>query len=268
MSAWAAKEDVDPCRGRGTSPRRSWRSCGPGGRDGGAGNEPGGSHPLDRGRGGRGVRRHRFEAAPSDHRWRDEFGGLKLDPVRRLKELERENLRLRRAVSDLTLDELILQEAARGTEGPRSETDEPRAPQLRRWPGFAGCSASPSAGRAAPWADPARREPPFAAGVRRRGTAHGRHRRAGYHLWAPSLPPDHRAAPTGGVGGEQEAGGAASLRPPSVRGRWRAAARGAHAATETAEAGPALAGLWVVRAASARAARPRLAPRLRPGQDA
>lgn len=48
------------------------------------------------------------------HRWRNEFGGLKLDQVRRLKELEAENLRLRRAVSDLTLDKMILAEALRG----------------------------------------------------------------------------------------------------------------------------------------------------------
>jgi transposase-like protein len=48
------------------------------------------------------------------HRWRNEFGGLKLDQVRRLKELEMENSRLRRAVSDLTLDKQILAEALRG----------------------------------------------------------------------------------------------------------------------------------------------------------
>ena len=48
------------------------------------------------------------------YRWRQEFGGLKSDQVKRLKELETENTRLRRAVSDLTLDKLILQEAARG----------------------------------------------------------------------------------------------------------------------------------------------------------
>jgi putative transposase len=48
------------------------------------------------------------------YRWRQEFGGLKSDRVKRLKELEAENLRLRRAISDLTLDKLILQEAARG----------------------------------------------------------------------------------------------------------------------------------------------------------
>jgi transposase-like protein len=48
------------------------------------------------------------------YRWRQEFGGLKSDQVKRLKDLETENNRLRRAVSDLTLDKLILQEAARG----------------------------------------------------------------------------------------------------------------------------------------------------------
>ena len=46
--------------------------------------------------------------------WRQEFGGLKIEQVKRLKELELENSRLRKAISDLTLDKLILQEAARG----------------------------------------------------------------------------------------------------------------------------------------------------------
>ena len=48
------------------------------------------------------------------YRWRNEYGGLKGDQVKRLKELEIENTRLRRAVSDLTLDKLILTEAAKG----------------------------------------------------------------------------------------------------------------------------------------------------------
>jgi putative transposase len=50
----------------------------------------------------------------SYYRWRREFGGLKTDQVKRIKELEVENLRLRKAVSDLTLDKLILKEAALG----------------------------------------------------------------------------------------------------------------------------------------------------------
>ena len=48
------------------------------------------------------------------YRWRKEFGGLKGDQVKRLKELEKENDRLRKAVSGLTLDKLILKEAASG----------------------------------------------------------------------------------------------------------------------------------------------------------
>lgn len=51
---------------------------------------------------------------PGYYRWRTEFGGLKLDQVKRLKELERENARLRKAVSDLTLEKVILKEAASG----------------------------------------------------------------------------------------------------------------------------------------------------------
>ena len=48
------------------------------------------------------------------YRWRKEFGGRKGDQVKRLKELEKENDRLRKAVSDLTLEKLILKEAASG----------------------------------------------------------------------------------------------------------------------------------------------------------
>ena len=52
------------------------------------------------------------------YRWRQEYGGLKTDQVKRLKQLETENARLRRAVADLTLDKLILSEAASGMYGP------------------------------------------------------------------------------------------------------------------------------------------------------
>lgn len=48
------------------------------------------------------------------YRWRQEYGGLKGDQVKRLKELEAENTRLRRAVADLTVEKLILREAAAG----------------------------------------------------------------------------------------------------------------------------------------------------------
>ena len=48
------------------------------------------------------------------YRWRKEYGGLRVDQARRLKELERENTRLKRAVADLTLEKLVLKEAAEG----------------------------------------------------------------------------------------------------------------------------------------------------------
>ena len=48
------------------------------------------------------------------YRWRKQYGGMSRDQLKRLKEVEQENQRLRRAVSDLTLDKQILAEAARG----------------------------------------------------------------------------------------------------------------------------------------------------------
>jgi putative transposase len=48
------------------------------------------------------------------YRWRKEYGGLKVSQARRLKELERENSRLKRAVAELTLDKVILTEALEG----------------------------------------------------------------------------------------------------------------------------------------------------------
>ena len=48
------------------------------------------------------------------YRWRAEYGGLKLDQVKRLELLEQENGRLRRVVADLTLEKLVLKEAASG----------------------------------------------------------------------------------------------------------------------------------------------------------
>ena len=53
----------------------------------------------------------------SDHtyyRWRKEYGGMRVDQAQRLKELEQENSRLKRLVADLSLDNAILKEAARG----------------------------------------------------------------------------------------------------------------------------------------------------------
>ena len=60
------------------------------------------------------ICRHIGISEQSYYRWRREYGGLKLDQARRLKELERENGRLRRAVADLTVEKLVLKEAAEG----------------------------------------------------------------------------------------------------------------------------------------------------------
>lgn len=48
------------------------------------------------------------------YRWRKAYGGMKIDQAKRLKELEAENARLKRAVADLTVDKLILKEVAEG----------------------------------------------------------------------------------------------------------------------------------------------------------
>jgi transposase-like protein len=48
------------------------------------------------------------------YRWRKDYGGMKVSQARRLKELERENARLKKAVAELTLDKLILKEALEG----------------------------------------------------------------------------------------------------------------------------------------------------------
>ena len=48
------------------------------------------------------------------YRWRKAYGGMKIDQAKRLKELETENARLKRAVADLTVDKLLLKEAAEG----------------------------------------------------------------------------------------------------------------------------------------------------------
>jgi len=50
----------------------------------------------------------------SYYRWRREYGGLKVSQAKRMKELERENSRLKKAVADLTLDKLVLREALEG----------------------------------------------------------------------------------------------------------------------------------------------------------
>jgi transposase-like protein len=50
----------------------------------------------------------------SYYRWRKQYGGMKISQVKRMKDVERENARLKRAVADLTLDKVILKEALEG----------------------------------------------------------------------------------------------------------------------------------------------------------
>ena len=121
------------------------------------------------------------------YRWRQEFGGLKSDQIKRMKALETENQRLRKAIADLTLDKLILQEAARGNLLPpcaparlcRPHPD--RADHLR--------ASRLSRARAAPL-DTAQ----SAAGQRRRRATHRPSHRAGAPVWPLRLSQDHGLA--------------------------------------------------------------------------
>src|SRR3954454_4629190 len=177
------------------------------------------------------------------YRWRQAYGGLKTEQIRRLKELETENARLRRAVADLTLDKLILKE-------PPRETTEPRAsPRLHR------ARPRQASGLRAPCVPSARPAPLDAAqtpaGPGRRGTAHCRHHRAGAPVRPLRLPQGCRAAAVHGrLGGPRQAGGA-DLAP-----------RGAQGPRKAGQAWPALAGGRLLPAAAGRVPQPRLVLRL------
>lgn len=83
------------------------------------------------------------------YRWRNQFGGMKADEMKRLKDLERENARLKALVAELSLDKAILQEAARGNSCARPEDGRPSPRWWWPW-------ASPSVGRTEPWGNPDR----------------------------------------------------------------------------------------------------------------
>ena len=75
------------------------------------------------------------------YRWKKKFGGLRIDQAKRLKDLEKENARLKRLLADAELDKAILREAASGRPWRRSPTSEPgeaaasgRACQRCSWP--------------------------------------------------------------------------------------------------------------------------------------
>jgi putative transposase len=88
-------------------------------------------------------------AEPTYYRWRNQFGGLKADEMRRLKDLEKENGRLKALVADLSLDKAILQEALRGNCSARPGGARQSSGSRRPW-------ASPSVGRAERWGSPDR----------------------------------------------------------------------------------------------------------------
>ena len=69
---------------------------------------------LARGKTVRMVSRELGISEQTYYRWRKEYGGMKVDQARQFKELQKENARLKRAVANLTLDKLILEEAAKG----------------------------------------------------------------------------------------------------------------------------------------------------------
>ena len=60
------------------------------------------------------VARHLEISEPTYHRWRDQFGGMKADDAKRLKELERENARLKKIVADKEIELDVLREVAKG----------------------------------------------------------------------------------------------------------------------------------------------------------
>ena len=81
------------------------------------------------------------------HRWRNQYGGMKANDAKRLKELERENQRLKRIVADQALNIDALEEVARGTGRPGPEAsggrDAARPPGSLRAPGVPVCGPAP-----------------------------------------------------------------------------------------------------------------------------
>src|SRR5689334_13772733 len=114
------------------------------------------------------------------YKWRREYGGLKIDQAKRLKELERENDRLKKAVSELTLDKLILKEAlSENTEPfPQASVRRSRALAAAGIGASCVCGCRPIASDATPPTESARR----------RSVADGSDRTAGLAIWPLRLP--------------------------------------------------------------------------------
>ena len=126
------------------------------------------------------------------YRWRKEYGGLRLDQAKRLKELERENTRLKKLVADQALDNMILKEVA-------SETSEP----VPATPGRGACAAPAGRLGAAglPSAQSGAVNTPASAGRSGRRTPVGRApHRVGHAVWAVWVSTHHRALARGRLG--------------------------------------------------------------------
>ncbi len=150
------------------------------------------------------------------YRWRKEYAGMSGDQLRRLKELEKENERLRRAVSDLTLDKQILKEAAGGN------FQAPRAAASASIMSATG-SGFRSAGPAECWGSIARPSAATRVAVPTR-SAWSRHDRAGPPVRPLRIPADRGPAARRRLAGQRQAG------------RAPVAARGAESARQTTEA--------------------------------
>jgi putative transposase len=146
------------------------------------------------------------------YRWRQEHGGPKAEQVRRLKELEAENARLRRAVADLTLDELILKEAAAGNyRAPRDAAPASSTSATSSGSPSAASAERSALGSAAPKRSTQRKLPRGRddGAERRSAPAHRRPRRARPAARAVRLPQGRRAAALDrGLGRQRQAGGA------------------------------------------------------------
>jgi transposase-like protein len=101
-------------------------------------------------------------SAPTYHRWRQEYGGAKQETVKRLKELDKENARLKRLVADLSLDKAILKEIAEGNEVSRSLFSSKNKRQNGR-PGAQTRSGAARAARAGSERAPSLHDDPTAA---------------------------------------------------------------------------------------------------------
>jgi putative transposase len=166
------------------------------------------------------------------HRWKDQYGGMKTDEVRRLKELERENERLKKLVAELSLDKQILKEAARGNGPAPPDAGRSSGGWHKRW-------ASRNGGSARRGAWPARW-----SATRRGGPARTRGWSAGCARWRRSTAATATGAsrpcggPTAGGSTTNECGGCGGSNVSNSPGECRRSAGWGTAATAASGVGP------------------------------